>query len=363
MEPLRLDPVPARVLAWHNRHPLARRIAPEHIGSMGYVALPFVQRPGKSGLRRGFDEDFLDGAPLGALGRWAARHGAPSPEPPDDGPLREVKKSGERFEPGDTAVTLYVRTAFIDDGTLAGRVLVGAGHPAPVFGARLISRPRKLALGGLLAAGAIAAVVLLWPAAAPEPVVATLAAPAGAASAASSPAIAASAASSPAIAAPASVASAAAPAATASAAESHPHEAAAVASHAEPAASAPAAADSGPPLDVQPRWGRIDMPSIKPSLHGVEPPVTRPPPAAPPTDGPVWALATRSLRSEADSEQAAVAIGALLQRAGLRAQRVQVLEMGGSRHVVVYPFANRSAADNARHMLAGRGFATEPVEF
>lgn len=388
MEPLRLDPVPARVLAWHNRHPLARRIAPAHIGSMGYVALPFVQRPGKRGLRRGFDEPFLDGERLGPLARWAARHGVPCPEPPTDGPLREVKKSGERFEPGDTAVTLYVRTAFIDDGWQAGRVLVGAGEPAPVFGRRLRSRPRTGLAAGLLAALAAAAWFTLAPPAATDDAL-VVAAPAasavGAASAASATgavgaASAASAATTVAAVEPPASAPAndrhAAPAPVSHAVQAHatppapavpvPPPAAAESPAPAPAqAHAPAPAPAGPtrPPDVEPRWGRIDLPSLRPSLQVVEPVVRPLAPAASAAEQPVWALATRAFRREADSEQTTVAIGALLQRAGLRAQRVQVVDIGGSWHVVVYPFANRVAADNARHLLAARGFATEPVEF
>lgn len=35
------DPV-AQVVAWHNRHPLAQRIKPEHVSGVGVVSLPFV---------------------------------------------------------------------------------------------------------------------------------------------------------------------------------------------------------------------------------------------------------------------------------------------------------------------------------
>ncbi len=39
MDDLRLQTVAARVVAWHNRHPLARRIGPQQVRSVGYVAL------------------------------------------------------------------------------------------------------------------------------------------------------------------------------------------------------------------------------------------------------------------------------------------------------------------------------------
>ncbi len=43
MESLRLDTLAAQVVAWHNRHPLARRIAAAQVHSMGYVVLPGMQ--------------------------------------------------------------------------------------------------------------------------------------------------------------------------------------------------------------------------------------------------------------------------------------------------------------------------------
>lgn len=42
MDSLRLSAVAARVVAWHNRHPLARRITAAQVHAIGYVALPFV---------------------------------------------------------------------------------------------------------------------------------------------------------------------------------------------------------------------------------------------------------------------------------------------------------------------------------
>ncbi len=42
MEPDRSEFVAARVVAWHNRHPLARRIRPEQVHSIGVVSLPFA---------------------------------------------------------------------------------------------------------------------------------------------------------------------------------------------------------------------------------------------------------------------------------------------------------------------------------
>ncbi|RVU47571.1 SPOR domain-containing protein [Rubrivivax rivuli] len=42
MDHLRLSAVVARVVAWHNRHPLARRIGAAQVHAVGYVSLPFT---------------------------------------------------------------------------------------------------------------------------------------------------------------------------------------------------------------------------------------------------------------------------------------------------------------------------------
>ena len=42
MDDLRLHAVVARVVAWHNRNPLARRITAAQVNSVGYVALPYT---------------------------------------------------------------------------------------------------------------------------------------------------------------------------------------------------------------------------------------------------------------------------------------------------------------------------------
>ena len=39
----RLEPLVARVVAWHNRHPLARRITTHQVLSLGFVALPYAR--------------------------------------------------------------------------------------------------------------------------------------------------------------------------------------------------------------------------------------------------------------------------------------------------------------------------------
>lgn len=128
-----------RVVAWHNRHPLARRITLAHIHSIGVVALPFdhvdpanlavdpaaaadtaepappagrfaaLKAPLRSLLSRlrlprrrkvppisadgrqaVFDEDFIGSLPEGEARRWAEQHALRSRPGEDDWPQRDV---------------------------------------------------------------------------------------------------------------------------------------------------------------------------------------------------------------------------------------------------------------------------------
>lgn len=188
MEPSPHSELAALVAAWHNRHPLARRITPAQVQGPGLVALPFVatrdaapiatdltpappapaagwrgqlrtrlaalwqrlpRRPARpaaaarpAGLRAAFDEDFI--APLrpAQVARFARRQGsATRPECPLDWPQRDVNR-----RPGPSAgtspQTRYLRTAAIEVGSLRRRVLVGIGPRPAVIGPRLWSRPR-----------------------------------------------------------------------------------------------------------------------------------------------------------------------------------------------------------------------------
>ncbi|MEO5733634.1 MAG: hypothetical protein ABIN96_15525 [Rubrivivax sp.] len=243
---LHLDAVAARVVAWHNRHPLARRIALAQVGHLGVVTLPFVVPPadpdpdsapvlkpnaesgsadaaadapavpsGQSRLRRwarklrwhrsavphgapAFDEDFLPPWRPAALARWAERHGEPDVAPPADIPVRAVPVS---VDPALPTRTVGVASAAIDLGALKSRVLIGNGHRAAILGRRLWS-PVRLSIAALLSTAALGVGFVglhvlhtpadqphaaATPAAAPQAVASTAAAVA-AASAASAPA-------------------------------------------------------------------------------------------------------------------------------------------------------------------------------
>ena len=49
MKDLNLHALSAHVVAWHNRHPLARRITAAQVQSVGYVVLPFLAEPAPAG--------------------------------------------------------------------------------------------------------------------------------------------------------------------------------------------------------------------------------------------------------------------------------------------------------------------------
>ncbi len=76
MDDLRLQAVAARVAAWHNRHPLARRISAQQIRSVGYVALSVGAEAAETVLLPQAPTEALHAEPAGT--RPAADHHAPS---------------------------------------------------------------------------------------------------------------------------------------------------------------------------------------------------------------------------------------------------------------------------------------------
>lgn len=219
-----------QIVDWHNRHPLARRIAVGEVNAVGVVALPFVRASAEAGglvepvlteavgfdelaaapppsplallgqrLRgavrlpgrrpqtqwRTFSEKFLPGVGLARVERFALAHGfAEPPAEPEAQPWRVIviderlaaTHSGWPFE-------LYLATAGIEAGGRRTRVLAGRGIPSEILGRRLWDPLRLGAAAAVLALLAAAGAWLLWPGPAAEPVPA----PAAAASAASAP--------------------------------------------------------------------------------------------------------------------------------------------------------------------------------
>jgi hypothetical protein len=190
MEPLRLQAVAARVVAWHNHHPLARPITAAHVNSIGYVALPFRSavapaaapgpaqdpsgeggslreramarsrqgeaegdlpaaappQPAAADLLAAFSENFIEPLKPRKVALWAALHGRTLAEPPTQAPLRKVVEDAAAVASAPHDVTLYVLTALIEVGPHRTRVLVGGGNAPQILGRRLWDWPR---LGGL----------------------------------------------------------------------------------------------------------------------------------------------------------------------------------------------------------------------
>jgi hypothetical protein len=196
------DDLVACVLGWHRRHPLARRLRPEQVQSIGWVVLPFVAAdvaadavskvaagaaakaaaevaadaaagpPGDAGERAAaasagragrwqpaFRETMVDGYPARRLVRWARRHGLPA-RPADDGlPLREATCDRARAPAGAPIERLWLRTALIDVDGARRRLLLAADGPA-VLGRRLWSPARlALAIGVPIVASAVLSAV------------------------------------------------------------------------------------------------------------------------------------------------------------------------------------------------------------
>lgn len=330
MDELRWTELAAHVVAWHNRHPLARRIGVQHVQSLGYVMLPFAaaasaasaasaaaaattratpdgpqplppeamtgslreramaraqlqetaQEPAHphsaaahTPVQPAFDEDFIPPHAPRTVRRWAARHAVAQTTPRGDVQVRKVAAVAGL---GDhELLPRWVLTAQIEVGNARSRVLVGPGMRPAVLGRRLISPVRGLALLALpVATAGVVAWALSRPPAPPAPVGAQApvapVTPAAVALPASAP-----------MPAPAPVpAPVSAPAHTPAAAPAHPSESAST--PAPPAASAahaahtlpapaPPPAGSAPaaperPADVEPRLGRIDLPSLGPVI-------------------------------------------------------------------------------------------------
>ena len=166
MDPMRRADAAARVVAWHNRHPLARRIAREEVVTVGVVELPFACDPARPErkARPVFAAGWLGGAAPTRLRGWASAHAGHEAA---GGPRRRID--------ADPAL----RQRALDDGLpdlewrqLLGLTLDGEGRrtrvlmaPRPdlraasVFGARAWQRPRVAAFA---AAATFALAATAW---------------------------------------------------------------------------------------------------------------------------------------------------------------------------------------------------------
>lgn len=365
MNALRLSEVTARVVAWHNRHPLARRIAPDHVQGVGVVALPFaldapetpegVAAAAPDALTPIFGADWMYRADPAALGSWVRRHGRyPLPECAD-WPHRQLDAELPLAHGADAAghegrTLRHVLTAVIEIDGHRTRVLVAPQAPlarAAVFGQRLASLPRMAALAGPVVAAAlgVAATVLLWPRAQAPQGPATVMAAAPAASAASA-------------------ATGAAPPAVAHAPASAAVALAAVEKPMDMHPMLRSRADGAPPLvrirprltDEEQRQARVQAATVRPAAAGSA--------ASAAGHGPVYAIATPVLRTRDD----ALAQQALLQ--GLKAQtptpvptELAVMPSQGRWRVVWFPHPVQREAEDLIVQARARGLKVELIAF
>lgn len=413
-----------QIVAWHNRHPLARRIAVDDVHTVGVVALPFVRASAEAGglvepvltdavsfdelaaaprpsavaallqrLRglaarvpvpglkprtqwRAFSERFLPGLSPRRVEGFALAHGfTEPPATPETRPWRVIvidealasRHSGWPFE-------IYLMTAGIDRGSKRTRVLAGRGIPSEIIGRRLWDPIRVGAAAGVLTVLVAGAAWWLRP----KPAVDVVPAPAVAASAAAS-------AIAPAIAASGAALPASAPASSASSAE------------AASAASAPMAAASEPDPDAPP-------PDIRPRLveraDGIKrPPMLRSQPAEATASAP-----DKTAKAEGKSEKASEAkpepadprlvrmakspnqvVVALVGPPGSKADaeallkkmqasldgvhsdpdglQADVIQTPEGWRAAVWPFSSREQAQLINATLVARGFKTKAVNF
>ncbi len=146
MDELRPDDVAARVAAWHNRHPLARRITPAQVQGVGWVALPFAAKPGAAALSGDGLPTLAD--PLDALPPVA--NGAPASATPPAGPrLRDRAQaraaSGSAAEGRPGAAPTGVRRLLAGAQAALRQLLAGPARLRTAWQAALAGQRRSRA--------------------------------------------------------------------------------------------------------------------------------------------------------------------------------------------------------------------------
>ncbi len=396
----------ARVVTWHNRHPLARRITPTMVQGVGVVALPFVvdgagagaspvvvepsldggasdaappaslRQRALSGVhtspldqlaaptplpkRRAFSERFLAQPSLARIEAFALRHGLPAVSTSRLGPLREIVTDSSLCR-GAGTVAVYLCTAAIEDGEQRVRVLWGNGQPPAVLGPRLWSRGRFAACGvfaaSALLVGLTPAASSLWPRAVPA------SATVQARVAASAPAV-------------VDVPSleplrAQVPVHVRDAVPGLPVHAPVVVVAAPEVEATPIDAEPPPPAIQGPAaWPVNIRPHIDPNKrrgarqHGATLRNTAklvPAPSGAP--GAVYALVARSTKSRAASEMMLGFMQAAVAGHTKSSQHTEVLPDARGWRASWWPFVSRQEAERARAKLASNGLNAEIVEF
>lgn len=396
-----LDEIAHAVLQWQCQHPLALKLGPQAVHSIGLVALPFVRagegtpppalprwrfwaRP-LAGDRAAFSEAFIEGLRPEQVADFARRHGVEAVSGLEDWPLRRVAVDSELAEAaaGGWPYERWLATAAVDGPQGRQRVLVSLQDriPLAVLGRRHWDR-RRLAAAAALPTVVLGAALALRPSppppAAPAPVTGKVSSAAASAPAASMPA-----------------ASAPWPAASVLAA-SNPEPASAPALILPPSADTVAsdsAAASAPLVDIRPRLGpqRAGQ-SLRPPIGGG----TRPAAGEAPVEAPSASSAAASAAAPAASadperpalrpvpagstpfalvspgfakrEDAEAQLARMLdhaQKTVAPESRLQgeVLQTPQGWRAAVYPFASREEAALINATMVARGWKTRTVEF
>lgn len=300
------DVVAWLLVNWHNKHPLARRLAIADVHTVGAVALPFMaqalpkepsleggtpaeaapspprrrlpwqRKAAGSGPRPAWIEEFIPGLKTAAVATMALDNGFTTA--PDELPLRRVDideraLAADANQPGAWPMELVLLSAAFDAGPARRRVLVGRRDQ--VLGQRALDPARLGVAGSVAALVLIAAIWALWPSSTPSKEALAALAAAEAASAAS----AAQAASAAALAAAAGQAAQAAQAASAASASAS----AVAADEPASAASASASAPAQSPAASTPAGA---IPNIRPTLQSAVERAAGEKPPAPATTAP-----------------------------------------------------------------------------
>lgn len=389
-----------------------------------------------------FSEDCIERLSPRRVAAIARRHGSFDPPGPAAAPERWLQLDARRQSAGQAgqgAVPVYLLTAAIEGGGARHRLLLSPLGGGPVFGHRLWDRRRVATAGSGLALAMAVALGALWhalPGAGPEamaPAVALPAVRASSASVASAASAASSAASAVQVAIVATAPASVAPSEAAGPAASSPstpvaNVAAAASAPLVDGDEPPPSADLPPqgtavaardrPVDVDPRWGRFELPILKRHVDddsrreararaaarqaeaaaGPRPPAAivadawraepgtaaapaaagrEPRPAAPAAPGArprsveitepargsrAWAVVLPPIDDRRHAQLAMLKlreVGALVRGE----QHAELMPSGKGWRAILFPFADANAAEHARIALAGQGLPAEVVEF
>lgn len=143
------DVLAAAVAAWHNLHPLARRVTPDQVHGLGVIVLPLARAapPSRKAARLLCDTAALYRTPPRRLAAWLRRHGDKSPTVPEHLPRRQFEEdpllAAQAARAGlNDRQQAVVLTAAVDVDGKRLRLLLSLGPHPRIFGSRAWSLPR-----------------------------------------------------------------------------------------------------------------------------------------------------------------------------------------------------------------------------